>query len=249
MFKKTFVRLILVLSAVLAGLFIVQITRLIIYTRKLSYDLPPFVRYEPNSPLNTLFVGDSTAVGTGATDNTRSVAGWLGQDFPQAQIVNRGQNGKRLAQLAQEMYPGLDHYRLMVIQIGGNDILRFTPLPDMERDLDKVIARAKAMADCVVILHSGNVGLSPVFIWPLTRIYEARSRAVRTLYIHKAKETGALYVDLFTERENDPFLKNAGKFYSPDFLHPSGDGYRWWYQRLRETLNAAGVNDAVLLRR
>ncbi len=241
MLKKLLVRLTLFCFAALAGLFILQVTRLIIFTRKLSYDLTPFARNLADAPLRVLFVGDSTAVGTGAVDNSRSVAGWLGQEYPHAQIVNYGENGKRLSQLARELSPGPEHYRLMVVQIGGNDILRFTPLSDMERDLDKVLENARQMADSVVILHSGNVGAAPVFIWPLDKIYEERTRAVRALYIEKARAAGALYVDLFAERDRDIFLKDVGKYYSPDRLHPSGDGYHWWYERIRATLTASGI--------
>jgi lysophospholipase L1-like esterase len=212
------------------------VSRLIIYTKKVSYTLTPFERRLAGPAIDVLFVGDSTAVGTGASDNSLSVAGWLAADHPQAQVLNRGANGKRLAELARQLPFGEKRWDLLVVQIGGNDILRFTPLAAMERDLDKVMAASKDMADTVAILHSGNVGLSPIFLWPLSWIYEERSRQVRALYLRKARQAGIRYVDLFTERHDDLFLKDTATYYSPDLLHPSGDGYRWWYQRLKETL-------------
>jgi len=129
----------------------------------------------------------------------------------------------------------------VVIQIGGNDIMKFTPFRSIDRDVTIVIEDAKRIARHVVILHSGNVGLAPFFIWPIDWIMTERARAVRRIYMKKAREEDVLYVDLFTERGNDLFLKDIPKYYSLDHLHPSGEGYRWWYERIRATLNGAGV--------
>lgn len=203
---------------------------------------PAFTRKLAQPRLKFLFVGDSTALGTGATDNTQSVAGWFGQDFPQAEIDNNSANGKRITQLAREFppYPGRQ-YDLVVIQIGANDILRWTPLNNVEDNLLVLIGKAKKISKHVVILHSGNVGLAPIFIWPFDQLMTYRSRQVRNLYIRKAKEEKVLYVDLFTERNNDLFLKDVSLYYSSDRLHPSGEGYHWWYEKIRTTLGQAQV--------
>ncbi len=119
-----------------------------------------------------------------------------------------------------------------MIQIGANDILWFTNLISIEKDLSIVIARAQAVADHVVLLHSGNIGLSPIFIWPFSWIYTQRSLAVRALCMRSE----AIYVDLFRERKDDLFFKDIPRYYAPDLLHPSGSGYHWWYERIRETL-------------
>ena len=187
-------------------------------------------------------MGDSTAVGTGARDNRQSIAGCFSRDFPAAHIDNISRNGKKIGELRRELamlsYP---HYDLLVIQIGANDILRFTSYKDIEKDLVFIIDRAKMMADMVVILHSGNVGLSPIFSWPFNQIFTVRSRAVRSIYLSQARKKGIFYVDLFKERDQDPFEKDRERYYAPDHLHPSGDGYRYWYERIRDTLRQAGV--------
>ena len=223
------------------GTQVLQIVRL---TGKVSYNNLPFEQNHPQAKLRILFLGDSTAHGTGAIDNRKSVAGWFGQDFPQAHIINISQNGKRLIDLVNDFDPSkLEHYRLIVIQIGGNDIMKLTPLDKVEKEIAIVIDRAKMTGDHVVILHSGNVGLSPIFTWPFDWVMSERSRAVRTIYIRQAKEKGVFYVDLFAERKNDLFLKDVDRYYSPDLLHPSGQGYRWWYERIRATL----VKNKVIL--
>lgn len=220
----------------------VQVFIICLNIKKMSYDSKPFVRDNPAAHLRFLFIGDSTAVGTGAKNNTQSVAGYFGQDFPEADIHNNSYNGRKLNQLVeefpQEVYAPYD---LVVVQIGGNDIMKFTSFKDIDRDITTVIADAKKIGRHVVILHSGNVGAAPVFIWPFDWIMTERARTVRRIYMKKARENGVLYVDLFAERSNDLFLKDIPKYYCLDHLHPSGDGYRWWYQRIRATLNSAGV--------
>jgi len=219
-----------------------QAFRVYLHSGKVSYSNVPFQRNNPYALLKILFIGDSTALGTGAGDNTESVAGWFGQDFPSAHIINVSQNGKRLSALVQDFFPSLgERYNLVVMQIGGNDILRLTPLKNIERDLSIVIERAKMIADHVVILHSGNVGAAPIFCWPFNWLYAERSRMVRALYLDKAKATSVLYADLFAEREVDPFLKDISRFYSADYLHPSGQGYKIWYETICATLYKAKV--------
>ncbi|MBF0490332.1 MAG: SGNH/GDSL hydrolase family protein [Candidatus Omnitrophica bacterium] len=232
----------IILLAIALGLTGLQILKIREGVRKLSYHNKPFLLPNPQATLKFLFVGDSTALGTGAVDNKHSVAGWFGADFPLSDIKNVSANGKRLIDLVHDFppYPG-EHYDLVVVQIGANDIFKFSRFEDIEEQMTTVIQRAKTIASHVVILHSGNAGLAPIFIWPFDWIMTDRARHMRALYMRKAKEEGVLYVDLFTERGNDLFLKDIDKYYSADHLHPSGWGYRWWYERIRQTLDQAGV--------
>jgi lysophospholipase L1-like esterase len=180
-------------------------------------------------------------LGTGALSNTQSIAGYFGQDFPEAHIDNDSYNAKKLASLVSEFPTTARPYDLVLVQIGGNDIMKFTPFKDVDRDITTAIADAKKVGRHVVILHSGNVGLAPIFIWPFDWIMSERARSFRRIYMQKARQEGVLYVDLFTERGNDLFLKDIPRYYCLDRLHPSGEGYKWWYERIRATLNEAGV--------
>lgn len=231
----------ILLVLVVVGIVVYQVFKIVSLTKKLSYTSEPFERKNLSALLRILVMGDSTALGTGAADKTQSVAGWFGQDFPEAHIENFSWNGRLGKELLTDFPSPAGHFKLVVVQIGGNDILRFTPLNEIEKNLPEIIRRAKMLGDHVAILHSGNVGLAPAFIWPFNALYTERARKVREIYIRAAKEHGAMYVDLFTERGNDPFLKDVDGYYSPDHLHPSGQGYRVWYQRIRQTLNGSSV--------
>src|SRR6185436_17393262 len=104
-------------------------------------------RDNPKARVKIIVLGDSTAVGTGSKSNTESVAGRFGRDFPQAEIVNISQNGKRINGLVRDFLPLVrGHYDLAVVQIGGNDIIWFTPLGRIARDLAIVAGTMKTVA-------------------------------------------------------------------------------------------------------
>jgi lysophospholipase L1-like esterase len=202
----------------------------------------PFQRINLDFKIKILFLGDSTAVGTGAEDSRDSVAGRFSRDFPDAHIVNLGKNGKKIKDLAREFNPeDYQGFDLLIIQAGGNDILRFTSLKDLEKDLSILLGKTKQVSNQVLVLHSGNIGLAPFFPRPFGWIWSYRTRQVRSLYMKVAEIHGAIYVDLYTEREDDLFLRDVKKFYAPDFLHASGEGYRIWYEKIREAMSRSRI--------
>lgn len=212
-------------------------------SREIVKSSTPFQRIDPDAQLRILILGDSTAVGTGAVNPSDSVAGRFGRDFPNAEIINLGGNGKRVKDLAQQFSPeNYKDFDLIVIQVGGNDILRFTALFDLREDLQELMQKAKQFAPHVVVLHSGNIGLAPFFPRSFGWLWTYRTKQVRALYMKIAQEMSVVYVDLFTDRKSDPFLKDVKRFYAPDLLHASGDGYGIWYNKIRETLTAYNIN-------
>ncbi len=235
-------RVVVVVLLAAMGLFAVQVIVLTVYLRKGIYTVAPYMQENPLAMRKILFLGDSTAVGTGAQCHHESVAGYFGKDYPQANIINISRNGLKLNELLQLWVPAPgDRYDLVVIQVGGNDILRFTPYEEIAADLPQLLARAKSVADQVVILHSGNVGIAPVFIWPFDRIMTARTLKIRAIYQAHAKASGVIYIDLFRYLANDPMVGDIGYFYSPDGLHPSGKGYQKWYEQIQHGLKAEGI--------
>jgi len=105
------------------------------------------VAYEqhPAAPsARILVIGDSTAVGTGATTPQDSTAGLLGRDYPAAEIINRGVNGSRVADLTTRFAEFTnDEFDVVLVQIGGNDIVRFTDYAALEQNLHTVLAEAQ----------------------------------------------------------------------------------------------------------
>jgi len=108
-----------------------------------------YERPTPSGAQRILVAGDSAAAGTGAEKPELSLAGRLGATFPKHEVVNLGVNGLKVAGLVEvlEGVSHTDHYRFMLLQIGGNNVIRFTPLEVIDRDIRRVLTLAKERAE------------------------------------------------------------------------------------------------------
>jgi lysophospholipase L1-like esterase len=97
--------------------------------------------------LNILVAGDSTAVGVGSDGPQETIAGFFGQAYPNARVVNVGRSGSHAHQLLQQLEP-LQHERFdfAVTLIGGNDVVHFTNLDTLPEHLDAYLIALKQIA-------------------------------------------------------------------------------------------------------
>lgn len=201
-----------------------------------------FERVRPDSTLRILVTGDSTGVGVAAGDPALSVAGRLGSAYPVAHVENFSRNGARTRHVLGQLQARRgEHFTLVLLQTGGNDVLRFTPLERLRQDIGAALDEARRLGDHVVLLTAGNVGLAPLFPRPVGWLYTWRTRQVQQIFQEAARERGALYVNLFADRAHDVFLTDPAKYYAPDFLHLSGEGYRVWFEKVTAALAGSGV--------
>ena len=59
-----------------------------------------------------------------------------------------------------------------------------------------------------------------------------RARVLHRIVAGAARATGARYVDLFKERDDDPFALQPEHMNAIDGLHPSDAGYALWHREL-----------------
>jgi len=190
-----------------------------------------------------LVIGDSTGVGTGAARPEDSIAGQLAARFPHVTIVNRARNGARtLDALLQLMDAGEVRHDLVLIHVGGNDVLRRTPLRALMPQVDALLLRARRLSGHVVVTTTPNVGLVPLFAPPVSWWLTRRSQKVCALFAAVARHHGAHYVDYFHTRKTDPFVREPARWFAEDRLHPSTDCYRYVY---RDLVARAPIADAL----
>lgn len=191
-----------------------------------------------NSTLRLLIVGDSTGVGTGASSGLGSLAGLIGTSQPTWAIDNRSRDGARFRDLAAQL-EGSEHFDIVLVQAGGNDVIRLRGLQALERDIEQVANLARARGHRVILMPAGNVGNAPFFLAPLSWLMTERSRALHRLVKEAAGRIGADYVNLFHEREDDPFVRDP-QLNARDGLHPSDAGYKVWLQALQTQAGVPG---------
>ena len=191
-----------------------------------------------NSTLRLLIVGDSTGVGTGASSGLGSLAGLIGTSQPTWAIDNRSRDGARFRDLAAQL-EGSEHFDIVLVQAGGNDVIRLRGLQALERDIEQVASLARARGHRVILMPAGNVGNAPFFLAPLSWLMTERSRVLHRLVKEAAGRIGADYVNLFHEREDDPFVRDP-QLNARDGLHPSDAGYKVWLQALQTQAGVPG---------
>ena len=234
-------KLILILACVVALYLVSEVVRFVMLMQRGSSVSESAKRFEQvieHATRTFVVMGDSTAVGTGAGNPHESVAGRIGKDFPESTVRNYGINGLKAEGLVQELkkLPEEKVADVLIVQIGGNDILRFTELAKLRKDITEVLHEAALRADTVIVMSTGNVGSAPAFGMLTSKLYEWRTRQVRALFIELTTKKEVSYVDLFIERKDDPFVADPKTYHSPDGLHPSGTGYGLWYEKLHEKL-------------
>lgn len=182
---------------------------------------------------NLLVIGDSTAVGTGAQQAGDSVAGRLGRSTPGLNIVNLAEDGAKTHEVMAQLQaaPG-EKYDAILIQAGGNDVLRFTDMAALRSATTELLRAAKARSSYVAMMSSGDVGAAPAFLKPVDWIYSWRTQQVRSLFLTLTAVEGIDYVDLYDPSDSNPFYQDPERYYAVDGLHPSGEGYRLWFEQL-----------------
>ncbi|MDP3811529.1 MAG: GDSL-type esterase/lipase family protein [Hydrogenophaga sp.] len=190
----------------------------------------PFQQSPANAMLSLLIVGDSTGVGTGASAPGNSLAGLLGSAYPGLRIDNRARDGATFADVMRQ-FEGTQRYDLVLIQAGGNDVIRLRADADVRADVDRATALARQRADRVVLMPAGNVGNAPFFFAPVSQLMTSRARRLHGFVRESATRHGVVVVNLFKERADDPFVQTPG-LHAVDGLHPSDAGYRLWRDEL-----------------
>jgi len=192
----------------------------------------PFTAHPAQPDKRLLVVGDSTAVGTGASTPAQSLPGLIGQQHPRWRIDNLAANGARFADVAAQLERADGGYDMVLVLAGGNDVIRFTPADTLRAELQRTMSLALQKGRRVVLMPCGDVGHAPFFAPPLSWVMSRRSKRLHALAQEAAADHGAHYVRLLRPRDQDPFVSRRDTLNAADGLHPSSAGYQEWYRAL-----------------
>lgn len=204
--------------------------------RALARASTAFQQLPPAPVLRLLVVGDSTGVGTGASQPLASVAGLLGVAYPHLLVHNQASDGARFDAVPAQLTAaaGGQAYDVVLMQAGGNDVIRGTDAAVLAQVLDMSFRAAKARlrsGGVAIVQPAGNVGNATFFLPPLSQLMSQRARELHTAVRSVAARHGVVFVNLYQEAAQDPFVQRTG-LHAAGGLHPSDAGYRIWRDEL-----------------
>ena len=185
----------------------------------------------PGRPVRIVALGDSLAFGTGASAprNAFIFQAYLRvrAQHPGSRIDTYAIGGSTAADVLRLQAPRLAHARagVVVICVGGNDVVHRVAAADFARTYAQLVARVRALQPHAAIVCCGvpDVGLSPLFTGAdhdaVARLSRENDAAIRAV----ARRAGAEFVDLYatTLRQHG----DVNRFLSEDRFHPSDAGY------------------------
>ncbi|MGP6189902.1 MAG: SGNH/GDSL hydrolase family protein [Vulcanimicrobiaceae bacterium] len=188
-------------------------------------------------------LGDSLALGTGASDSSRGFAfvtylaieaGRPGSEISNYAIggsVTRDVTRLQVARLRER------HVDCAIVCVGSNDVVRGTPAATFAASYDRLLrdVRRTVPHTALVVLGVPDVSLSPLFADHAREVRALASTDNDAARV-AARAAGAQFVDLFalTHGRRDP-----ARFLSADRFHPSDEGDRLIASALTPVVNRA----------
>jgi lysophospholipase L1-like esterase len=183
--------------------------------------------------LSVTILGDSTAVGTGASDYTKTYHYQFlerHKSIYSFDVENRGVVGARTADLARQI-ESMRQSDIAIISIGGNDVTHGTEWVSVERDLESALGAVSQKTRRVVLLTPGDLGDVLIVPYPLRRYWATKSPKLSALASRVAGSAKITHVDIYalggTQFRDEPYT-----YYASDLFHPSDAGYKLWADAL-----------------
>lgn len=177
-----------------------------------------------------LILGDSLSYGTGASpgeDYVTQVAQHTGWKMINAGVPGDTTGGglARLPSLLEEYQP-----QLVIVELGGNDLLRQAPVNQIEENLRSILALAKANGSKTVLVAIPEISALAAMFNDLSD---------HPLYARIAEQTATplvpnVFSDVLSKRE----LKS-------DQIHPNARGYHLVAEKMVESLKQLGYVQAA----
>lgn len=234
-----FAKILLVLVVILILSFLYSLYRVkqkISFSQKLVVSTVAFELTSTDLTTTVLVLGDSTAVGVGASSPEFSVPGFLASEVRATYLENRGVSGARVVDLAEQLQKtSLPSYEYILIQIGGNDVVaRHNPqvvAQELLTILEKLPPHKK-----LIVQMCGDVGVAPLLPWYVRPYYTHKTLAFHDAFETTVTDFGGTYVNLYLPKTQDPFAIRPEVYFSADGFHPSSTGYASWFEILKKKL-------------
>jgi len=189
--------------------------------------------------INYVALGDSTAVGVGASRGggyPERLASRLRNDGLAVGLTNLGQSGARIRDVftGQVKRAVATQPTLVTLGVGTNDIWRGTSVEEFQEELDRIARRLKQTGASLVVVNIADMALAPVAKQVPSALYEGRIEPFNAAMAEVARAHGLHLVDLYTASKE--MIPHNLHFFCHDGFHPSEQGYEEWADLLLPTV-------------
>jgi lysophospholipase L1-like esterase len=196
----------------------------------------PFERVSDDTSISLLVLGDSTAVGVGAGSPEESVPGRVAAYIGATYVENHAVSGSLVNDVPPQVTKAaLPQYRMILLQIGANDIVRFHDADKTATQLGSVL-ESLPPADSVIVISAGDVGTARIFSPPLRPLHTRVNQQYHAAFANAAQARGVTYIDLSQGPGAELFEKEPHRYFARDRFHLSSDGYGLWFDAIKEVL-------------
>ncbi len=183
-----------------------------------------------------LVLGDSTAVGVGADSSEESLAALVANHINASNVENYAVSGAYVGNLPDQIEKArAPHYALILIQVGANNIVRFSNASSTAEKLGKILETLPS-ASKIVILTAGDVGGAPIWPQPLRPTYTKLTAEYNDVFGKTAAAQGMIYVNLYEHPSRQIITEHPEIYLAADGFHPSSEGYLQWFEALKPNL-------------
>jgi len=178
-------------------------------------------------PLRTVWLGDSTAAGVGASSADGVVGRQAARRLGRAVDVRvLASSGGRIADVVADQLPQVTaDVQVVFVSVGANDATHLTGLDTFTLSYRELLAGLPASA-CVVVLGVPDLGSAPRLAQPLRAVAGWRGRLIDRRVRQLAQDSGATFVDI--AGATGPAFRRNRSLFSRDGYHPNDAGYGLW---------------------
>ena len=227
-----------VVGAVVAGLLMVVEALVVRKQRPLESGLQFPVRSglfgdsNAGEPLELAMLGDSLAVGFGAEDPDHGVgvllaeglAAGSGRPVQLRNVAVVGAESKDLAGQITCLTREDAHLEVVVIVVGGNDIMHLQRIGSAVQYLASAVQELRGRCSHVVVATCPDMGTVRIFVQPLRYFAHLLSRILATAQTIAVLRAGGRTVSL-ADTLGPIFRQDPDDMFSRDHVHPSSEGY------------------------
>jgi short-subunit dehydrogenase/lysophospholipase L1-like esterase len=231
----------LLLGAALTGVAIqgIALARAVRRGHALARRNEPFGRAWPLATARVLLLGDSTGAGVGVERPEQTLAGLLAHAYPRVELLNRCRAGACVRDTLGQARAALrddGRFTLALVAAGGNDVLRATPLRRLAGEAHALLEVLQQGASTVAWLGCADPSTSPSIGPPLAWLLRRRTRRALRVLETVALGRGARFVAFHQAPLRPLLLREPGRWFAADTLHPGPQSHHHCFERLRASL-------------